>query len=110
MVRGTGFRGNLRIWFGEAEAVASEVVAVSPTVAQLTVPPGPAGAVDVTVQNGNDQSTRRTLPDGYVYDAFEVTIATAHQATGAALLALSVALLLWTGRLFRQEGVRGLGG
>ena len=40
----------------------------------------------------------------------EVTIATAHQATGAALLALSVALLLWTGRLFRQEGVEGLGG
>lgn len=30
----------------------------------------------------------------------EVTIATAHQATGAALLALSVALALWTRRLF----------
>jgi hypothetical protein len=35
----------------------------------------------------------------------EVTIATAHQATGAALLALSVALLLWTGRLFHQADV-----
>jgi len=33
----------------------------------------------------------------------EVTIATAHQATGAALLALSVALLLWTRRLFAVE-------
>lgn len=32
--------------------------------------------------------------------ALEVTIATAHQATGAALLALSVALALWTRRLF----------
>jgi cytochrome c oxidase assembly protein subunit 15 len=31
----------------------------------------------------------------------EVTITTAHQATGAALLALSVALALWTQRLFR---------
>jgi cytochrome c oxidase assembly protein subunit 15 len=33
----------------------------------------------------------------------EVTIATAHQATGAFLLALSVALLLWTRRLFVPE-------
>ena len=40
----------------------------------------------------------------------EVTIATAHQATGAALLALSVALLLWTQRLFRQENVGTLEG
>jgi cytochrome c oxidase assembly protein subunit 15 len=36
----------------------------------------------------------------------EVTIATAHQATGAALLALTVALLLWTARLFRPEDVK----
>jgi len=35
----------------------------------------------------------------------EVTIATAHQATGAALLALSVTLYIWTQRLFRQEEV-----
>jgi cytochrome c oxidase assembly protein subunit 15 len=33
----------------------------------------------------------------------EVTIATAHQATGAFLLALSVALALWTRRLFEPE-------
>ena len=33
----------------------------------------------------------------------EVTIATAHQATGALLLALSVALMLWTRRLFKPE-------
>jgi len=38
----------------------------------------------------------------------EVTIATAHQATGAALLALSVALFLWTGRLFDQADVSSL--
>jgi cytochrome c oxidase assembly protein subunit 15 len=35
----------------------------------------------------------------------EVTIATAHQATGAALLALSVMMALWTRRLFRSESV-----
>ena len=34
----------------------------------------------------------------------EVTIATAHQATGAALLALAVTLHLWTRRLFIAEG------
>nr|MCU0234961.1 COX15/CtaA family protein [Thermoanaerobaculales bacterium] len=35
--------------------------------------------------------------------AAEVTLATAHQATGAALLALAVALALWTRRLFAAE-------
>ena len=35
----------------------------------------------------------------------EVTIATAHQATGAALLALAVTLYIWTQKLFRQEDV-----
>lgn len=34
--------------------------------------------------------------------ALEVTITTAHQATGAVLLTLAVLLLAWTGRLFRQ--------
>jgi cytochrome c oxidase assembly protein subunit 15 len=33
----------------------------------------------------------------------EVTIATAHQATGAALLAVSVMLAVWMSRLFRQQ-------
>ena len=35
--------------------------------------------------------------------ATEVTIATAHQATGAALLAASVMLALWTRRLFSED-------
>jgi cytochrome c oxidase assembly protein subunit 15 len=34
----------------------------------------------------------------------EITIATAHQATGAALLALAITLHLWTRRLFSAEG------
>jgi Kef-type K+ transport system membrane component KefB len=33
----------------------------------------------------------------------EVTITTAHQATGAVLLALAVALALWTRRMFIAE-------
>ncbi len=36
--------------------------------------------------------------------ALEVTITTTHQATGAVILALAVALHLWTARLFRQMG------
>jgi hypothetical protein len=32
-----------------------------------------------------------------------VTITTAHQATGAVILAISVALALWTQRLFTQD-------
>jgi heme A synthase len=39
----------------------------------------------------------------------EVTITTLHQATGAALLALSVALHLWTTRLFRTAEVHTTG-
>lgn len=39
----------------------------------------------------------------------EVTITTMHQATGAVLLALSVALHLWTTRLFKPVGVHPTG-
>jgi hypothetical protein len=72
-VRGTGFGGDVAFWFGDAEVAPGEVVAVSPTVAQVTVPPGPTGPVDVTAQNGSDASTRRTLHAGYVYDAFSLS-------------------------------------
>ncbi len=40
----------------------------------------------------------------------EVTITTAHQATGAAILALSVLLALWTQRLFRPVDMPSPGG
>ncbi|HEX7451949.1 MAG TPA: IPT/TIG domain-containing protein, partial [Polyangiaceae bacterium] len=37
---------------------------------QVTVPAGSAGAVDVSVQNGADDSTRAALTGGYTYDQF----------------------------------------
>ena len=70
IIRGAGFGSDARVWFGDVEVIATELVAVDPRRIQVTVPPGRAGAVDVTVQNGDDASTRRTLPSGYLYDSF----------------------------------------
>jgi hypothetical protein len=72
LVRGAGFKSNARVWFGAVELPTSDVVAVDPERLQVTPPPGAAGPVDVTVQNGDDASTRRGLRGGYVYDAFYV--------------------------------------
>jgi IPT/TIG domain len=69
LVRGKGFGGDVRVWFGDVEVDATTLVTVDETRVQVTAPPGTAGPVDVTTQNGADESTRRTLPAGYVYDA-----------------------------------------
>ena len=73
LVRGTGFGGDLRIWFAENEVPRDEIVTVSPEQAQVSVPSGNAGPADVTAQNGDDESTRRTLENAYIYDAFHLT-------------------------------------
>lgn len=70
VVRGNGFTGGIRVWFGEQEVAPSDVQPIDPARVQVLVPPGPAGPVDVTTQNGDDESTRRSLVGGYVYDAF----------------------------------------
>lgn len=70
LVRGNGFTGSVRVWFGETEIAASDVVPVDPKRVQVVVPPGVAGAVDVTTQNGEDDSTRSKLAGGYEYDRF----------------------------------------
>ncbi len=70
LVRGNGFTSSVRLWFGGTELPKADVVPVDPGRVQVTVPPGSAGPADVTVQNGDDASTRRTLPGGYAYDAF----------------------------------------
>jgi hypothetical protein len=72
IVRGTGFTSAVRVWFGAAEVPRDSVIAIDPGRAQVTVPSGPAGAVDVVAQNGDDLSTRVRLPQGYVYDPFYV--------------------------------------
>lgn len=72
LVRGNGFSSEARVWFGATEVPASETLAADARRIQVSVPAGSAGAVDVTVQNGADESTRRTLKDAYVYDTFYV--------------------------------------
>jgi hypothetical protein len=72
IVHGTGFTSQVRVWFGSNEVPASNVVPVDPGRVQVSVPAGSAGTVDVSAQNGDDDSTRATLPEGYVYDSFYV--------------------------------------
>jgi hypothetical protein len=68
LISGRGFTSAARIWFGTTEVNESTTVPVSPTSVQVVAPPGVAGSVDLTVQDGNDASTKRTLPAGYTYD------------------------------------------
>ncbi len=70
MVRGNGFDSKARVWFAGNEIPSSDLVPVDAERVQVVVPPGAAGPVDVTVQNGTDASTKRTLLGGYEYDAF----------------------------------------
>ncbi|HVW28600.1 MAG TPA: IPT/TIG domain-containing protein [Polyangiaceae bacterium] len=70
IVLGTGFTSQVRVWFGANEVSASSVVPIDPGHVQVSVPAGSAGTVDVSAQNGDDASTRATLPQGYVYDSF----------------------------------------
>ncbi|MBM4375177.1 MAG: IPT/TIG domain-containing protein [Deltaproteobacteria bacterium] len=70
LVSGKGFTPEVRVFFGEVEATGA--VTIDPTKAQVVAPPHPPGPVDVTTQNGDDESTRRTLPGAYTYDPLTV--------------------------------------
>lgn len=69
LLRGKGFSSKARIWFGETEVDPATVIAIDPSRAQASAPAGKAGPVDLSVQNGSDASTRRTLVGGYTFDA-----------------------------------------
>jgi hypothetical protein len=71
-LRGNGFASNARVWFGDTEVDASLVIAADTQRVQVTSPPGPAGPVDVVVQNGDDESTRAELRGGFTYDHLTV--------------------------------------
>jgi IPT/TIG domain len=70
MIRGNGFDSEARVWFGSVEVAEDQIVGVDPQRLQVTVPAGTPGATDVSVQNGDDESTRASLSGGYTYDAF----------------------------------------
>ncbi len=82
LVRGNGFNSNARVWFGDVELDKSAVVPIDPQRVQITVPAGHAGAVDVSVQNGADDSTRAALTGGYTYDQFYADPATGPTSGG----------------------------
>jgi hypothetical protein len=82
LVRGNGFTSNARVWFGTVELDATAIVPIDPQRIQVTVPPGHAGAVDVTVQNGDDASTSAVLNGGYTYDQFYANPATGPTSGG----------------------------
>lgn len=69
LIHGNGFDSSVRVWFGETEVDGEAVVPIDPTRVQVAAPPAEAGPVDVIAQNGDDESTRRTLAGAYHYDA-----------------------------------------
>ncbi len=70
LIHGNGFSSKARVWFGATEVDPTNLLPVDAERIQILVPPGTAGAVDVTVENGDDESTKRTLTGGYEYDSF----------------------------------------
>ncbi|WP_433936271.1 IPT/TIG domain-containing protein [Sorangium cellulosum] len=69
LLHGNGFSSKVRVWFGDVEVDPSAIVPIDPNRVQVVAPPGAAGPVELVAQNGDDTSTRRALPGGYVYDA-----------------------------------------
>jgi len=69
-IRGNGFAGNTRVWFGDVEVPRSKITPLDPQRLQLDTPPAAAGIVDVRVQNGNAASTGASLSGGFTYDPF----------------------------------------
>jgi hypothetical protein len=70
IIHGRGFTSAAQVWFGSVLVGAGTTVPIDPTSVQVTVPAGMAGTVDLSVQDGSDASTKRTLAGGYTYDAF----------------------------------------
>jgi hypothetical protein len=67
IVAGNGYGPSARVWFGAIEA--TDVLVIDATKLQVTAPASDPGTVDLTTQNGDDESTRRTLVGGYTFDA-----------------------------------------
>lgn len=72
VVSAAAYAAKPRVFFGAAEVDPKDVQPISKTKVQVVVPPGKAGDVDVSVQIGDDTSTKRVLAKGYTYDAFYV--------------------------------------
>ena len=67
-IRGNGFGSDAQVWFGDVPVPKEQTIVIDPQRIQLTTPAGAPGPADVIVQNGDDDSTRVTLPGGFSYD------------------------------------------
>jgi hypothetical protein len=81
-IRGNGFASNARVWFGDVLVAKEQTIVVDPQRIQITAPPGAPGPTDVIVQNGDDESTRVSLPGGFSYDDLYVDPVTGPTAGG----------------------------
>lgn len=81
-IRGNGFSSEARVWFGDVPVPKEQTLVVDPKRIQLTTPSGAPGPTDVIVQNGDDESTRVTLPGGFSYDDLYVDPVTGPTAGG----------------------------
>jgi hypothetical protein len=82
-IRGNGFASDARVWFGDVPVPKDKTIIVDPQRIQLTSPGGAPGPTDVIVQNGDDESTRVTLPGGFSYDDLYVDPVTGPTAGGS---------------------------
>jgi hypothetical protein len=69
LLHGKGFASTAKVWFGDVPVDPETIIPIDPSRMQVAAPPGKAGPVDISVQNGDDASTKRTLKAGYTYDA-----------------------------------------
>lgn len=66
---GRGFSTRLRVFLGDVEVPAGNVLASDPTRAAIVTPAGPPGDVDVRIRD-EVTAKERVLPKGFRYDAF----------------------------------------
>lgn len=104
LLRGNGFSSKTRVWFGAVEADAATIVPIDPTRMQINVPASKAGAVTLTVQKGDDESTKRSLPGGYAFDALQAIPATGPVAGG------TIIEIAGEGTNFTDKSVAKIGG
>ncbi|NRA34073.1 MAG: IPT/TIG domain-containing protein [Polyangiaceae bacterium] len=69
IIRGNGYAGALRIWFGTVEVPEEDLIVIDSGRVQVSVPSHASGSVDVHTQNGDDTSTLRSLIGGYHFDS-----------------------------------------
>lgn len=69
---GRGFTSKLRVFLGNTEVPAANVLASDPTRAAIVTPPGPPGLVDVRIRD-DATAQERILEKAFTYDAFVVT-------------------------------------